>query len=577
MNSYKEDIGLLLEKAVGTSKDEIIPLISIPPANIDADFSLPCFTLARLLKKSPVLIAKELADSLELPNHFEKVVAVNGYLNFLLNQELFSEKLLKEVYSQKSDYGKNDLGKGKTITLDYSSPNMGKELAFHHLRGTMLGNSLSHLLMANGYHVVRINHLGDWGTSYGKLIHMYLLRGLPTDEQSLKEITIEELNKLYQAFVKELENNPETEDKARLIFQQLEQGDKLYTKLWQSFKNTTLNELKRIYAILGVEFDSYKGEAAYTQDAIKLIEELKTKAIVTPSRGAFIVDLEKHELPPLMMQKSDGSTLYATRDICAARSRQSEYKFHKNLYVVDNGQSLHFKQFFIVLKQMGMEWATDCEHVPFGLILNKNKEGKWEKGKTRAGHSSLLKDVIEQATTKITTIIEDKNPDLTNKKTIAQNIAVGALVFNDLKTKRINDVKFEWDKVLAFEGDTGPYVMNAYVRLCSILRKSSIEEGDENPFTKTLQFKNLKDKAALNLIHVLAQFPEKVKTAGKSYEPYHLGQYALSVAEKVHQFIHFCRVLNSDEEYERLYLVFCTRIVLKNTMNLLGIPLVESM
>jgi arginyl-tRNA synthetase len=554
-------------------------IITMPPPDIEGDFSVPCFNFAKTLKKSPKIIAEDLAAQIKLPEHFSRVTALNGYLNFSLEKEHFIRQTLLTIQSQKELYGKCDLGKGKNIVIDFSSPNMGKELAFHHLRGTMLGNALSRIYEKCGFHVIRINHLGDWGTSYGKLILMYLQLGLPTSDDELSQIKIQKLNDLNQSFAKAAQSDPELENRAREVFQKLENGDPQYLKLWQAFRQITLIELEKLYSTLNVDFDEYTGESFFIKHTDDILKELKLKKLLTDSRDSQIVDLTPFDLPPLMLRKSDGTSLYATRDLVSAIYRKKNYNFHKNLYVVDNGQALHFKQFFKILELMGYSWAHDCEHIPFGLILIQSENGKWEKGKTRIGGVSLLKDVIKFATEKILLIINEKNPMLKDKASIAEKIAIGALVYNDLKHKRQNDVNFDWETVLSFEGNSGPYVVNAYVRLCSILRKSREKiSGQENP-EKNMQFDftGLKTSEESNLIQALYQFPDKVQAALEKNEPALLGQYALLLAEKSHRFIHACRVLGSPEQAERLCLVDCTRVVLKNTLELIGIPLVEEM
>ncbi len=580
MNTYKRTIAQLLSKQTGLDEAQILKGISTPPPNVAGDFSVPCFPFAKTFRKAPKLIAEELAASLSVPDKFSNILAVNGYLNFVLDHKQQAEDLLTSIYNQKDEFGRNQMGEGKTVTIDFSSPNMGKELAFHHLRGTMLGNALSRVYDYSGYRVIRINHLGDWGTSYGKLIVMVLKSGLPTDETSLKNMSIEKLNELYKAFALAAKDDEGLEDEARAAFQQLESGNDLYQRMWAAFRETTLTELQRLYSVLDVSFDEYKGEAFFVGHAPALLQLLKDKGLAVASEGSLIVKLDAFDMPPLMLQKSDGSTLYATRDLAAARYRKENYDFHKNLEVVDNGQSLHFRQFFKVLELMGHTWHTKCEHIAFGLILTKGASGKWERGKTRAGGVSLLKDVIDNAAKKIEAIIDEKNPELEDKRLTARKISVGALVFNDLKHRRLNDVNFDWDSVLSFEGDTGPYVVNAYVRLCSIIRKyqkSVGATGYPEFHPGKVAFDQLSEPESRTLISSLAEFPEKVQSVITKNEPYILGQYALTVAEKAHGFIHACRVIGSDEQWPRLFLVHCTRQVLKNTLGLLGVPIVEAM
>jgi len=462
--------------------------------------------------------------------------------------------------------------KNKTVAIDYSSPNIGKELAFHHLRSTMLGNSLARIFKANGYKVERINHLGDWGTQFGKLIVMYLRERLPLDAQTLSNLTVKELNRLYAQFSKVSKDEPELEDKAREAFAKLEKGDEFYRKLWTSFKEATLKELKRIYKIMGVDFDHYTGESFFETHIPSVVKELQAKDLLVNSQERDVVLLDELSLPPCLIRKSDGSTLYATRDLAAAIYRKKEFNFDKCLYIVDNGQALHFRQVFAVLGKMGFEWNNDCEHIPFGLILHKNEEGKWEKGKTRAGTASLLRDVIEAASEKILAVINEKNPALENKEALATKIGVGAIVFNDLKNRRQMDVKFDWDAALSFDGATGPYVQNAHVRLCSILRKSN-----KNALELEFKSEELLDQNSYDLIKALSCKEEKINIACESREPCTLAQYSLELAEAAHRFIHNNRVIGSSEENSRLFLVYCTQQVLESLLELLGIAPIKEM
>jgi arginyl-tRNA synthetase len=578
-NIYKEKISQLLAPLIPVEPADIAKTISVPPSGIEGDFSVPCFTFARILKKSPKIIAEDLIKAITLPDEFSNITAAGGYVNFLIDPARFARQTLNEIQSQGIHYGEMKLGQEQTVTIDFSSPNMGKELAFHHLRGTMLGNSLSRIYKHCGYNVIRINHLGDWGTSYGKLITMYLQQEVKSRNGG--QPTIEDLNTLYKSFSEAVQTQPELEDKARQIFKELESGNKEYHELWDLFRTTTLDELKRLYSKLDVEFDQYLGEAFFTTHTSDIIAQLEEKGLLADSQGTRIVDLSEHNLPPLMMVKTDGSTLYQTRDICAAIYRYNTYKFARNLYVVDNGQSLHFQQIFKVLELMGYDWHKECLHIPFGLVLTKNPQGKWERGKSRAGQSSLLKDVIQKASEKILNIINQKNPTLKDKDIVSEKIAIGALVFNDIKNKRIHDIKFDWDCVLSFDGDTGPYVLNAYVRLCSILRKHGVDNSIDTvkmlDNVQNLQYSRYLDDASHQLLISISRFGERLKQVIEHNEPYILAQYALELAESSHSFIHANRVLGSSEETERLLLINCTRIVMRNTLYLLGIPLVEEM
>jgi len=567
----KDKIASLAEQTTYWTAAEALDLISIPPDSSCGDWSLPCFTLAKKLRKAPKAIAEELAAKFPAPEGFSKTEALNGYWNFYIDKNIFVKNVLNKIKERGLEFGFAEQ-KNKTVAIDYSSPNIGKELAFHHLRSTMLGNSLAHIFKANGYNVERINHLGDWGTQFGKLIVMYLRENLPVDEQTLSNLTVKELNKLYAQFSKASKEEPELEDKAREAFSKLEKGDEFYRKLWMAFREATLKELKRIYKIMGVDFDHYTGESFFETHIPSVVKELQAKGLLVNSQERDVVLLDELSLPPCLIRKSDGSTLYATRDLAAAIYRKKEFNFDKCLYIVDNGQALHFKQVFAVLGKMNCEWNKDCEHIPFGLILHKNEEGKWEKGKTRAGTASLLRDVIEAASEKILAVINEKNSALENKEDIATKIGVGAIVFNDLKNRRLMDVKFDWDAALSFDGATGPYVQNAHVRLCSILRKSN-----KNALELEFKSEELLDQNSYDLIKALSCKEEKINIACESREPCILAQYSLELAEAAHRFIHNNRVIGSSEENSRLFLVYCTQQVLESLLELLGIAPIKEM
>jgi arginyl-tRNA synthetase len=582
MRTYKEEIADLLAPLTGLTPQEIHDAISLPQHAGHGDFAFPCFTLAKKLRKAPPAIAQELAATVKLAAPFLKAEAASGYLNFFVDKVDFARRTLTAAASQGLAYGESRRGAGKTVVIDYSSPNMGKELAFHHLRGTMIGNSLSRLYKKAGYRVVRINHLGDWGTSYGKLIVMFEREGL--SESDLPGMTIERLNTLYKSFEAAGKADSTLEDKAREAFQRLEAGEPRYQTLWEAFKAVTLKELQRLYGILGVEFDHYTGEAFFVSHMGDTMKRLADKGLVTQSQGAEIVDLTAHNMPPVLLRKSDGATLYITRDLAAAIYRQENYGFDKCLYVVDNGQSLHFQQLIKVLELMGLPWATKLEHIPFGLVLIKSDEGGWMKGKTRSGQSSLLKDVLEAAGEKILEIIREKNPEAKDKEGLAEQIGVGALVFSELKNRRIGDIRFEWDKALSFEGDSGPYVQNAHVRLCSILRKSAEKAGRTEPDRPAgrsggadIDFTRFPEPQAQALIQSISLLPDKIDAALNSNDPCPVAQYCLEMAEAVHGFVHACRVLGSPEEKERLFLIDCARNVLGQALELVGVPAIEEM
>ena len=564
MNSFEQEIAEALAATGSFEKEAALKLISVPPDTTHGNFTIPCFSLAKVMHKAPKMIAEDLAAQVKLPAGLSKVEAVNGYLNFFIDRGFLAKSTLEEIAAKGLEYG-HAAPNGKVVCIDFSSPNIGKELAFHHLRSTMIGNSLSRIYKAAGYKVERINHLGDWGTAFGKLIVMYLRENRPTDDATLDSLTVKELNILYAAFSKASKEEPGLEDEARAAFTKLEQGDEFYRKLWTAFRAATLKELMRIYDMMGVGFDHYTGESFFEDKIPAILDELREKNLMVKSQDLDVVMLDEFDLNPCLIRKSDGSTLYATRDLAAACYRKREYNFDKCLYVVDLGQALHFKQVFHVLKKMGRQWYKDMYHIPFGVILQL-VDGKWEKGKTRTGTASLLRDVIEAAQKKILEFIDQKNPGLKNKELIARQIGISALTFNDLKNSRLKDVRFDWDAVMSFEGDTGPYVQNAHVRLCSIMRKAGYTVK-----ISEIDMAQLTDDAAYSLINLLAKKGEKIQGAVAGDEPSVLAQYALEIAEAAHKFIHEDRVLGSAEEKSRLFLVQATQIVLENVLDLLGL------
>lgn len=570
MNSFNEEIAKAVAETGAFEKEQAQKLITVPPDTEHGNFTLPCFVLARTLHKAPKQIAEELAPKIELPAGISKVEAVAGYLNFFIDRKFLASSILEKISADGLNYG-HAASNGKVICIDYSSPNIGKELAFHHLRSTMIGNSLARIYKASGYKVERINHLGDWGTAFGKLIVMYLRENLPTDQETLDALTVKELNVLYASFSKAAKEEPSLEDEARSAFSKLEKGDAFYHKLWLAFRAATLKELMRIYKMMGVDFDYYTGESFYEDKMPAVIDQLRQMNLLERSEERDVVKLDEYKLNPCLIRKSDGSTLYATRDLAAAIYRKKEYNFDKCLYVVDLGQALHFKQVKLVLKKMGFDWYDSLVHIPFGVILNLI-DGKWEKGKTRTGTASLLRDVIEAAQKKILEFIVQKNPELENKELIARQIGISALTFNDLKNHRLMDVKFDWDSALSFEGATGPYVQNAHVRLCSIMRKAGYDVALQD-----VQFEQLTDDHAYELIKFLAQKSDRIRKACETDEPCELAQYALDIAGAAHKFIHEDRVLGSAEEKSRLFLVKCTQIVLEDVLNLLGLFPVRNM
>ncbi|KEK25072.1 arginine--tRNA ligase [Bacillus gaemokensis] len=543
------------------SLEQIIDFIETPKQDEFGDAAFPCFMLAKQYKKAPAVIAKEIAEKLDDP-FFTKVEAVGPYVNVFFNRHIVSDDVLKTILAAKEEYGQGHFGQEKTVVIDYSSPNIAKPFSMGHLRSTMIGNSLKHIAEKCGYEVVGINYIGDWGTQFGKLITAYKKWG---NEELVKEDPIRELFKLYVQFHEEVKENPELEEEGRAWFKKLEDDDEEAVFLWNWFRHESLKEFSRIYELLGVEFTNFQGEAFYNERMDDFVEILEEKGLLEESDGAQVVNLEKEDMPPCLIKKSDGATLYATRDLTAALYRQNTYEFDKALYVVGAEQSLHFTQFFTVLKKLGYDWVDGMAHVPFGLIL---KDGK--KMSTRKGKVVLLEEVLEEAITLAKQNIEEKNPDLKQKEEVAKQVGVGAIIFHDLKNERMHNIEFSLEKMLKFEGETGPYVQYTHARACSILRKENAEFE-----TETFE---LSDDHSWSTVKLLNRFPQVIETAFVRNEPSHIAKYLLDVAQAFNKYYGNVRILEENEEKEsRLALVYAVTIVLREGLRLLGMGAPEEM
>lgn len=545
----------------GLSLQQIAALIETPKQDEFGDAAFPCFTLAKQYKKAPAAIAKELADKLS-DSFFAKVEAVGPYINVFFNRQTVSNEVLNTILDEKEGYGNLHFGQEKTVVIDYSSPNIAKPFSMGHLRSTMIGNALKHICEKCGYEVVGINYVGDWGTQFGKLITAYKKWG---DEELVREDPIRELFKLYVRFHEEVKEYPELEEEGRAWFKKLEDGDEEAVYLWNWFRHESLKEFSRIYELLGVEFSNFQGEAFYNDKMDDLVSLLEEHHLLEESDGAQVVNLEAEGMPPCLIKKSDGATLYATRDLTAALYRQNTYEFDKALYVVGEEQSLHFSQFFTVLKKLGFEWIEGMSHVPFGLIL---KDGK--KMSTRKGKVVLLEEVLEEAITLAKQNIEEKNPNLKKKDEVARQVGVGAIIFHDLKNERMHNIEFSLGNMLKFEGETGPYVQYTHARTCSLLKKSDIDiEKPELLLT---------DDISWTVIKLLNRFPQVIETAFAKYEPSHIAKYLLDVAQAFNKYYGNVRILEENAEKEsRLALVYAVEIVLKEGLRLLGMEAPEEM
>ncbi|MGE7979972.1 arginine--tRNA ligase [Psychrobacillus sp. NPDC093200] len=536
-----------------------IQMLLEKPKNIElGDLAFPCFTLAKLYKKSPQLIASELAKQVK-SSLIANVEAVGGYLNIFYDQKTIAKEVLGEILKNQNNYGQLPM-KDEQVTIDLSSPNIAKPFSMGHLRSTVIGNALANISEKNGYKAVRINHLGDWGTQFGKLIVAYKLWG---DKEKIEASPIEELLKIYVKFHEKAEVDEELNVEARAAFKSLEQGNEEALQLWKWFKEASLKEFQYIYELLGIQFDSFNGEAFYNDKMEPVVKEIEEKGLLVESDGALVVELEN--MPPCLIKKTDGATLYATRDLAAALYRQNNYAFTKAFYVVGNEQSLHFKQLFSVLQKMGYEWAKDCQHVPFGMML---KDGK--KMSTRKGKVVLLKEVLNEAIEEAKKSIEEKNPSLLHKEEVAKSVGVGAVIFHDLKNHRMNDVEFSLEQMLNFEGETGPYVQYTHARINSLLQKGKFE-------TNNMSFEGL-GEPGWPTIMTLQGFPQVIQKSFEHADPSLIAKYCLTLARHFNKYYANTKILVDDEtKQSKLTLCYAIAIVLKEGLCLLGIDAPEQM
>ncbi|WP_019777465.1 arginine--tRNA ligase [Streptococcus sobrinus] len=543
--------------------DAIVNLLEVPKNSSMGDLAFPAFSLAKVLRKAPQAIASELVDKIE-SDKFEKVQAVGPYINFFFNKQEISQAVLADVIAQGSDYGRQDLGQGKNITVDMSSPNIAKPFSIGHLRSTVIGDSLAKIFEKIGYKSVKINHLGDWGKQFGLLIVAYKKWG---SEEAVRSNPIDELLQLYVRINEEVKSQPQLDEEARDWFRKLEAGDEEAISLWQWFRDESLVEFNRLYNQLGVQFDSYNGEAFYNDKMDEVVSLLEDKGLLQESQGAQVVKLDKYGIEnPALIKKSDGATLYITRDLAAAIYRKRTYDFAKSIYVVGNEQAAHFKQLKAVLKEMGYDWSDDITHVPFGLVT---KDGK--KLSTRKGNVILLEPTIAEAIKRAGDQIEAKNPDLPNKEAVAQAVGVGAIKFYDLKTDRLNGYDFDLDAMVSFEGETGPYVQYAYARIQSILRKANFKPDAATPYA-------LEDAESWEIIKLIQNFPATIKRAADNFEPSIIAKFAISLAQAFNKYYAHNRILDqSPERDSRLALSYTTALVLKEALRLLGVDAPDEM
>lgn len=562
MLDYKDLIAENISSVLSIEKSEVLRLLEIPPRQEMGDYAFPCFQLAKTLRKAPNFIAGELKDKLSI-HEIDRIEVMGPYVNFFLNKSVFLKDVVDEILREGENYGKSDVGENRTVIVEFSSPNIAKPFHVGHLFTTVIGNSLSRIFKFEGYQTERINHLGDWGTQFGKLITGYE-RWI--DKDKLVESPIEELNRIYVKFHEEADIDPSLNDEARMHFKNLEDGVKYEVELWTQFRDLSLKVFKEVYEELGVEFDSYAGESFYSDKMDDVVNLLDEKGIMTESNGAKVVMLEEYNMPPTIIMKADGATIYATRDLAAAIYRKKTYDFYKNIYVVGTPQSLHFKQVFKTLELAGFEWAKDCVHVGFGLVKFPGKMMS-----TRKGDVVLLDDLLKEAVETALKIIVEKNPNLKDKEEIAKKVGIGAIIFTYLKNSREKDIIFDWDEILSFDGETGPYVQYTYARAKSILRKNEIKD---DPILALLD-----SQEEFELAKTLNGFNDAVLAAIDKYEPSIVTRYVLQVAKDFNKFYNNCPINSAEEgtKQARLKLVLATTLVLRNALNLLGIETVEEM
>ena len=559
----KQLIASELAKVIdGLDQTAISNLLEQPKSSDLGDIAFPAFSLAKVERKAPQAIAADIAEKID-PSHFEKVVATGPYVNFFLNKAKISDQVIKEVIKEGADYGQQNEGNGGNITIDLSSPNIAKPFSVGHLRSTVIGDALSNIFRKMGYNTIKINHLGDWGKQFGLLMVAYKKWG---NKEAVEANPIDELLQLYVRINAEIENDPALDDEGRLWFKKLEDGDPEATELWQWFRDESLVEFNRIYELLSVEFDSLNGEAFYNDKMDEAVKILEDKGLLKESKGASIVDLDDVNLPPAMIKKSDGATLYITRDIATAMYRARTYNFVKNVYVVGQEQSNHFRQLKAVLKKMGFDWSDDMIHVDFGLVT-KNRQ----KLSTRKGNIILLEPTLQEAISRAKAQIEEKNPNLENKEAVAHAVGVGAVKFYDLKTDRRNGYDFDLEAMVSFEGETGPYVQYAYARIQSILRKADFKPSLDANY-------NLNDAESWEIIKLLQDFARVVKRAADNFEPSLIAKYAISLAQAFNKYYAHTRILDETPERDsRLALSYSTAVVLKEALRMLGVEAPEKM
>ena len=573
---YKDLIATNISKITGLDKDKVYSLIEIPPQLDMGDYAFPCFTLAKELRKAPPMIAADIASDPSLTTGALTVKNVGPYVNFYVDREVLAQEVITEIISAGDNYGADDIGGGRNVIVEYSSPNIAKPFHVGHAFTTILGNSIANIYTKLGYNVIRFNHLGDYGTQFGKLITAYRLWG---DEAAMESDAITELTRIYVKFHDEAKKDPSLEDTARDNFRKLEEGCEEEVALWKRFRELSLAVFEKTYQRMGVKFDNYNGESFYSSRIPAVVDLLRDKGLLTESEGAQVVMLEDEGLPPCIILKSDGTTIYASRDLAAAIYRHENYDFYKNIYVVGLPQQLHFRQVFAVLKKAGFDFADDCVHVGFGLL--KFKDGS--AFSTREGNIVLLDDLLNKTVEKTEEIIrknaEERGDDMTEDeiKDIAEKVGIGAVIYTYLKSGREKDILFDWDDMLDFEGDTAPYLIYTYARIKSILRKA---EGLGLSASSGESLKLLAGDEEYAVIRSLSDFKDSVRRAAISYEPFIVAKQVALIARNFNRFYNNSSILNADnEDIKRARLALCVAVAdtLKSGLGLLGINVVEKM
>ncbi|OXZ25630.1 arginine--tRNA ligase [Finegoldia magna] len=558
MINFKEEVKeIILGFDTGLTEKEISDLIEIPPNSDMGDYAFPVFKLAKTFRKAPNLIAEELAKKEFNNENINKIANVGPYVNFFVDNSKLVESVLTEAV--KDDFGSSHIGVGKNVVFDFSSTNIAKPFHIGHLRSTVIGNAIRNIMKYQGFNTTGVNYIGDYGTQFGMMISAYLKWG---DEDKINADPIKELLNLYVKYNKIAKEDETYMDEARDWFDKLEKKDPTAVKLWSWFREISLKEFQRVYDLLGVEFDNFNGESFHSQFIGDALEAIDKKNLLEESDGAMIINLDDENLPPVLIKKSNGSSTYLTRDIATAMYRKKTYDFYKNVYVVASQQKLHFEQLRAVLKKMGFDWWNDCEHVSFGMVSMKDGSMK-----TREGKVIFLEDVLNRAIDKTKSIIEERNPNLENKEEVAKQVGVGAVIFQDLFNNRIKDYTFDWDQVLNFDGETGPYTQYTFARSCSILDKGEFELKDNSKFDL------LVDDTEIDIVKHLSKFEEVLLNATEKYEPSFLTRYTVELAKLFNKFYANCPINSVEDElkYQRLYLTYSVNKCLKLSLSLLGI------